>query len=49
MFGRKPEASYEVDGSLLAGLLIKYEDKVIDASLSRQLKIIRNEITEELK
>src|SRR3989339_893367 len=38
MFGRKPEASYEVDGSLLAGLLIKYEDKVIDASLSRQLK-----------
>ena len=46
MFGKKVEVSAGVDESLLGGIVARVGDKVIDGSLSRRLRILKQEINQ---
>jgi F-type H+-transporting ATPase subunit delta len=46
MFGRKVEVTARVDESLLGGIVARVGDKVIDGSLSRRLRILKQEINQ---
>ena len=44
VFGDKVETREEVDGSLLGGLVVKTEEKILDGSLRKQLASLRQKL-----
>lgn len=44
--GRKVRIAYEEDRSLIAGFTIQYEDTVWDASVARQMELLRQRLIE---
>jgi len=44
-FGQKVEAVVNVDGSLIGGVKVKLEDKILDGSLKTQLRTLKNILT----
>jgi F-type H+-transporting ATPase subunit delta len=42
--GKEVEIKAEVDESIVGGLIIRMEDKVVDASLQKQLRMIKKEM-----
>jgi F-type H+-transporting ATPase subunit delta len=45
--GEEVEIKAEVDESIVGGLIIRMEDKVVDASLQKQLQMIKEEMLKE--
>lgn len=43
--GKEVVMESDVDPELIGGFVLRYEDKLLDASVRRQLEIIRNELT----
>ena len=43
-FGKKVEASVEVDEEILGGVVIKNKNKILDASLKTQLKKLKTQL-----
>ena len=41
IFGKKTEVKQKIDKNLLGGMIIKTKDRIFDASLKRQLEIMR--------
>lgn len=41
IFGKKTEVKQKIDKSLLGGMIIKTKDRIFDASLKRQLEIMK--------
>lgn len=45
LIGKKDiELSNEVDSSIIGGIIVKHEDKLLDKSVSRELREIRNQL-----
>jgi F-type H+-transporting ATPase subunit delta len=44
--GKTISASYEVDESIKGGIVARFSDTIIDASIKRQLEILRTKLTE---
>ncbi|KKQ55260.1 MAG: ATP synthase subunit delta [Parcubacteria group bacterium GW2011_GWA2_38_13] len=44
--GKKIEIETEVDQSILGGMIIQYDDKVMDGSIKRQLEILQKQLTQ---
>lgn len=45
VFGKKVEAIERIDESLISGVQVKMEDKILDGSIKTQLKTLKNSLT----
>ncbi|MBM4170630.1 MAG: ATP synthase F1 subunit delta [Ignavibacteria bacterium] len=44
---KKVDPEFSIDGELIGGFIVKIEDKVMDASVKHQLKLLRKKFSEE--
>jgi F-type H+-transporting ATPase subunit delta len=44
IFGKKVETVEKINPGLLGGLIIKVEDKILDGSIKKQLKTLKNKL-----
>jgi F-type H+-transporting ATPase subunit delta len=47
MLGREVSADYRLDPRLVGGMVVRVKDRVMDASIRRQLQLMRRMLIEE--